>query len=380
MGSEMCIRDRWKASILQNARVMLENIRVEGTETNSLDLWKSVNSSGWSISDSLPVSSDLSSDTSVVKVVNASDVITSAPDDDDRMGTLSQRGIVASEDISFDPRTSADHPSGLVLASETMDVKARNITALSSRGLKMEDDFKSYWGYSLGVEDPSVANVHGYIDSIEGRAMMSGGFRAGGMCIASYMPNALGNAITEGKGILVDDAGGVEESFSTAARNNRFIGVACSPENAGLITNDPPFWRDKYLKDEFGKVLFEDIVVKTFVVGNRKLTVQESEYSGIIPSSATVSTMRRPRVNPAYDFTAADTYVPRSQRPTEWVLVAHSGMVPVRTSASFGVGSYIRSNGSITTTRTDLRCVEVLTPYSAALGYGVAICPIRVTN
>lgn len=87
-------------------------------------------------------------------------------------------------------------------------------------------------------------------------------------------------------------------------------------------------WKDKYLTDEFGRVLYD--MVEEFVDGETDLE------TGITPK-VPVGLVPQPRLNPAYD--PESVYIPREERK-EWDQIGMMGKLYVRDDGTCSVGDY----------------------------------------
>ncbi|WP_260434599.1 peptidase G2 autoproteolytic cleavage domain-containing protein [Bacillus amyloliquefaciens] len=85
-----------------------------------------------------------------------------------------------------------------------------------------------------------------------------------------------------------------------------------------------------------------------------------------------------PKVNP--EWIEKIDYVPREERP-EWNIVGLLGQVYVKVDSTVSVGDRIEGNYGIGTKTEDRfyswKAMEIVTPYSDKLGYGIAICLIK---
>ena len=92
-------------------------------------------------------------------------------------------------------------------------------------------------------------------------------------------------------------------------------------------------WRDMYLRDDFGRIIYEWVNVGREIPGNKteKETVRE----------------HRPKLNPAYD--PAREYIPRDRRK-EWAAVGMMGKLIVRDDGTCKVDGFCKvADGGIAT-------------------------------
>jgi hypothetical protein len=167
--------------------------------------------------------------------------------------------------------------------------------------------------------------------------------------VGAFFPNPNGQIIDPGNLMMLNPDG----SVTLCPNATDVFGV--SAKKCAIILNGEPFcWSGRYLKDEWGNVVMEDY--------------HDSDDN---------STQKRPMQNPAYD--PKIVYSPRINRPQEWTLVVMSGMVLVRIDATVRVGDRIWSStvpgvGKKTTNLAVLRCTAITKPFTAAVGYGIAMC------
>ena len=129
----------------------------------------------------------------------------------------------------------------------------------------------------------------------------------------------------------------------------KILGVVS--ETAGIVLGESSFnWSDKYLKNEFGGLIYE-----------------ERDFGdGIIESV--------PKLNP--DFDESYKYKSRSDRK-EWNVIGLVGQLLIRVDDTVKVGNGIKSKGSIATDGTYGNVMKITTPYVKEKGYGVALVFIK---
>lgn len=141
-----------------------------------------------------------------------------------------------------------------------------------------------------------------------------------------------------------------------------------------VAAGDSPFtWSGRYLTGEFGEMLYEDVDM-----------VKWDGYDGSvksapkIPNDAVFYTEQHPKENPLYDPTAEQ--IPRSKRPDEWSCVGLLGQVYVRVDPSVSAGDWVKAGSGVgvkSTSATNIKAMEITTPYNATKGYAVAFCLLK---
>lgn len=157
-----------------------------------------------------------------------------------------------------------------------------------------------------------------------------------------YTPIPVGALVAwEGRKVRLAKAG--DNAFSVHSRTY-----------ATLYGDSQFTWASRYLRDEFGEILTEEVM---------------DEELGIM--------VTQQKINP--DFDEAADQIPRSERRDEWTPVALVGEVHTRVDASVSVDSYVQPSatpgiGMSSTTATRLRCMEITSPYDETRGYAIALC------
>jgi hypothetical protein len=162
-----------------------------------------------------------------------------------------------------------------------------------------------------------------------------------------------------------------------------------------VAAGDSPFtWSRRYLTGDFGEILYQDVpMVKwsevyaglvddeqpELLMAGYDGTVEEAlQIFGVLPKDAKHYTERHPVENPEYDPTIEN--VPRSERPNDWSCIGLLGQVYVRVDVSVVVGDYVKAGeglGTLSNTKTNVRCMEITKVFDAQDGYGIAFCLLR---
>ncbi len=142
-------------------------------------------------------------------------------------------------------------------------------------------------------------------------------------------------------------------------------------------------WAGKYLCDEFGRVLYEDIKMIRYFDSESRVIYEGAkdniERRQLLRGQRTEDyLMKVPKLNPYYDDSVK--YVPRSERPDEWSCIVYSGTVRVRVTERVKPGDYlnaIEGIGDVSDDKTGLRCLKIITEFEGGRGYAVADCFLR---
>jgi len=130
------------------------------------------------------------------------------------------------------------------------------------------------------------------------------------------------------------------------SNNNYILGVvSATPSVIGNSYNDQ--WQGMYLKDKFGRTIFEDVEVPDLyeTIDNEKVLIEKAHNE------------RRPKLNP--DFDAKQKFIGRKNRK-EWDAIGMLGVLPVYDDGSCQVNSYckVTDNGIATSSETGYRVLE----------------------
>ena len=143
-----------------------------------------------------------------------------------------------------------------------------------------------------------------------------------------YMAALLGNKIVKASG----------------AANEMLLGII---SGAPTIIGDAPMrWAEKYINDEWGRPIYEDI---TFTETELQ-EGEDEEGNPIVIEVEVQKTAHVRKLNPAWDPTKA--YIPREQRP-EWAAVGLLGKILVRQDGTLKTGSFCKPNSEGIATKAD---------------------------
>lgn len=183
-----------------------------------------------------------------------------------------------------------------------------------------------------------------------------------------------------------------------------------------MLLGDSQFtWADRYLRDEWGQIIYQDIpdpdwtemipdpdwpvdikdnsepeyqiIPLVDVNGNetgeyqkvlvQKVMIPNPEPAPLIPNPIGQGVVTVPVENP--DFDPDKQQIPRSERKDDWTPVALAGEIHTRVDASVGVDDYVEPSdvdgiGTKASGVTRLRCMEIRQAYDADEGYAIALC------
>ncbi len=121
--------------------------------------------------------------------------------------------------------------------------------------------------------------------------------------------------------------------------------VSATPSVIGNSYNDQ--WQGMYLKDKFGRTIFEDVEVpdRYETVGEEKVLIGKAHNE------------RRPKLNP--DFDVKQKFIGRENRK-EWDAIGMLGVLPVHDDGSCQVNSYckVADDGIATSSEIGYRVLE----------------------
>ena len=211
-------------------------------------------------------------------------------------------------------------------------------------------DTASTYGLIFGIGDSTSAQRNGLTINRSGEVAAAGAFTGSGADYAEYFEWLDGNPEAEDRiGYLVTLSG---SQIRLAQPGEDVLGVVSGTAMV-LGDNAEWNWQGKYLKDDFGRVIYD--MVEQFV--------EQSEYDeeGNVVGTITVSAGFNPvpRINPNYN--PEEEYVKRADRP-EWETVGLMGKLYVRDDGTCAVGGYAAAGAdgiaTASTGRTNMRVIE----------------------
>lgn len=169
-----------------------------------------------------------------------------------------------------------------------------------------------------------------------GNAYLSGGsYNTSGADYAEYFEWTDGNESGEdrvGYFVTINELGKIDKAKS----NDYILGIVSS--TAGVLGNSyEDGWANKYMHDEWGRVIYESVDLPAVV-----------DESGIEVLPARME--RHPVLNPLYDPNVE--YIPRSKRK-EWATIGMLGVLLVRDDGTCVAGGYCMVNDDSVATASD---------------------------
>jgi hypothetical protein len=210
--------------------------------------------------------------------------------------------------------------------------------------------------------DASTANRKWHIFSTSGNIQIAGTLTSSASFsdFAEFFPN--GTKKEQGYGLLQTLDG---DAVKPAQEGERVIGVTSA--TAGVLLNDTPFaWQGRYLKDEWGKPIYEDIPDPDY-------ELQEGETEADRPI---ISIQKE---NPLWD--SSKEQVSRKERPDEWSVVGLTGQVFVRLNEDVKVGDNVKAwkdgVGQASEEDTNIVVMKITQAYDKNKGYAIGFCLIK---
>lgn len=157
-----------------------------------------------------------------------------------------------------------------------------------------------------------------------GDMSVQGRFIPGGQDYAELFESVNGEAIDVGYFVTL-----VDDKIRIATDQDDYI-LGVTSATPGIIGNGENLrWKDQYMKDEWGRVIKEEVVIPA-----------KYDASGMLIQREEVR--MQPLLNPDWDPSQA--YVPRIKR-TEWSAVGMIGILRVRDDGTSRVNGFCRPNG-----------------------------------
>ncbi|MCY8856527.1 peptidase G2 autoproteolytic cleavage domain-containing protein [Bacillus atrophaeus] len=252
-------------------------------------------------------------------------------------------------------KTTSEGSRSLIGASNNSRIEGTGSSraVLASQGVVNKTGYTVALGYGTS-STPSTANTKIQLHAKDGNITLTGQVKGASTFAdyAEYFESADGRAIATGYMVTLEG-----DKIRKANLGEKVLGVIS--ETAGVVLGESLFnWQGKYLRNEFGGFIYEDVDV-TFINSEG---VQVTE------------TRRLPKENP--EFNPNEEYVPRSERP-EWNIVGMFGQIHVRVDETVQDGDRIipkAGKGSKSTDGSGYPVMKVTTPYTKERGFGVAVC------
>lgn len=230
---------------------------------------------------------------------------------------------------------------------------------LASNAVENDNNYSVVGGYG-DSETPSTANIKWLLDSITGEGKFAGQVTGASSFsdFGEYFESLDGSAIPAGTIVTLEKGKG---KIRPAQKGERMKGVIS--KTAGIMLGQSTYhWQGRYLRDDFGEVLLEKRMVK--IKGDDGNFREEMQMM--------------PIENP--DYQEELSYQSREERP-EWNKVGLLGQVRIRVDDTVGEEDHVIANGGLATRADDpakgYEVMEILIPYDANKGYGVALCLVH---
>jgi hypothetical protein len=248
-----------------------------------------------------------------------------------------------------------------VNGSDRSNATAINSSVISSRRV-INTIGRSIAGGDAGTGDASTANRKWHIFGANGNISIAGTLTSSASFsdFAEFFPN--GTKKEQGYGLLQTLDG---DAVKPAQEGERVIGVTSA--TAGVLLNDTPFaWQGRYLKDEWGKPIYEDIPDPDY-------ELKEGETEADRPI---ISIQKENRL-----WDASKEQVSRKKRPDEWSVVGLTGQVFVRLNEGVKVGDNVKAwkdgVGQASEEDTNIVVMKITQDYDKNKGYAIGYCLIK---
>lgn len=271
---------------------------------------------------------------------------------DAELGSSNAGAVIASTELDLTGASSGSYCNAIIaseISSWSKSSNNFNSTILSSRRVESASSQAVCGGYAASGGALS-ANRKWEIESRTGDISISGALTSSHVFadFAEMLPNATGAEIPPGT-ILTLDTDGVRP-----AQDGEWIAGVVS-HTAALLAGDTPFcWQGRYLYDEWGRPIMEEI--------------PDPDHKGDGPTPMIRVQAENPDWNPELP------QVPRSERPADYTPVGMVGQVRVRVAEGVQPGDRISADngiGVLSTVETGLRVMRLIAPT-------VALCVVNI--
>ncbi|MCK4762812.1 MAG: hypothetical protein KAW12_11510, partial [Candidatus Aminicenantes bacterium] len=251
----------------------------------------------------------------------------------------------------------------------------------ASKGVRTSGSYKVCGGYGDldDSDNPTTANRKWELNSKFGHFTYTGNMNTSFSDYGEYFENAKKGEI--GMGVLIALEGA---KVRPAKKDEDFIGVVSG--TAAIRLGDSPFhWQGRYLKDEWGRPIYEEIKDPGWqpkTEPDMAWLPGEGETEADRPQLPVETEENRPLItvqkeNPDYDPKGESK--PRSERPEEWTLVGMLGQLYVRCDETVKPGDFVKSKGKGIGTKsgqkTGLRAMKVTKKFDGK--YSIVYCLIK---
>lgn len=224
-------------------------------------------------------------------------------------------------------------------------------TALGKYNIK---DTKNRLIVGIGTGDSNRKN--GFTVSSSGAGWFAGAVTSTGADYAEYFEWADGNPDAEDRiGLMVTLEG---DKIRLANDGDDVIGIISS--TAALLGDNAEYeWKNKYLTDNYGRIIYDEPIEDFIEVTNY---VDPTDPKTWVTGKESAGFSLNPKLNPNYDPT--QEYINRANRK-EWDIVGMIGKLHVNDDGSAVVGGYVKvgENGIATMSaeKTNIRVMKRIT-------------------
>jgi hypothetical protein len=249
----------------------------------------------------------------------------------------------------------------------------------ASKGVENVDKYTVCGGFGGTEGGPSPNNRKWELNSQNGDFTYLGTLKTTLSDYGEYFENVKKSEIDMGVLIALE-----EEKVRPAKADEDFIGVVSG--TAAIRLGDSPFcWQGRYLKDEWGRPVYEEIKDPSWqpkTMPDEKWRPRKGQSEADRPMKAVETEKDRPTIrvqkeNPDYDPKRKPK--PRSERPKEWTLVGLLGQVYVRCDDTVKPGGFVKSSnngiGTMSGEKTKLRAMKVTKAFDGK--YSIVYCLLK---
>ncbi|MEC3756660.1 peptidase G2 autoproteolytic cleavage domain-containing protein [Bacillus halotolerans] len=238
--------------------------------------------------------------------------------------------------------SSTEGSRALIASSNNAHIKGNNVsrTILSSESIILEEPYTVAGGHQ---------SMKWLLDSVGGNGTFAGAISSSLNGYGEYFESSTGQLIQTGTIVTLRG-----EKIAPAHVGDYMLGVIS--ETAAFISGASSFvWQDRYLTNEFGGFIYEDLIDK-----------ETGELICV------------PKQNPDYDAALETAYHSRAVRD-EWHVVGLAGQHYVRIDETVGQGDYLTAHNGIGTKASEgtWKVMKITTIYTPEKGYGIALTVIR---
>ena len=224
---------------------------------------------------------------------------------------------------------------GTVASSPTVQITPTH-ASYASNGLLFEVTRAASTLYSFCAMRSSVAGDTEFSFRGDGQAYADGSWNASGADYQEWFESTDGSELEIGKAVVLDgDKIRIYNAETDSADN--ILGVTrpqADNKNSAVVGNTAwNHWTDKYLTDDWGVYIRENVTVWTYTEDGDEMAVYERDQAEdwTPPEGAVSSTQSIRKLNPEYSVEVDDetNYSPREDRD-EWNLIGLLGQVQIK--------------------------------------------------